>query len=95
MRYGGNTSCVEVRLDDDTLIIFALTTNQRGGKKAVGGLCALIAHTNTHSQPFRQQNLSRDAVRVPGIPARGQAVLKLGVLGRPRLGKSRCAANVE
>jgi len=29
MRYGGNTSCVEVRLDDDTLIIFDAGTGIR------------------------------------------------------------------
>ena len=29
MRYGGNTACVEVRLDDDTLIIFDAGTGIR------------------------------------------------------------------
>src|SRR5882672_514703 len=29
MRYGGNTSCVEVRLNDDTLIIFDAGTGLR------------------------------------------------------------------
>ncbi len=38
MRYGGNTSCVEVRLDDSALLIFDAGT----GLRALGQ--ALLAH---------------------------------------------------
>jgi CheY-like chemotaxis protein/phosphoribosyl 1,2-cyclic phosphodiesterase len=52
LRYGGNTSCVEVRTDDDTLLIFDCGTGARGLGLALAQAGPVRAHlfiTHTHS----------------------------------------------
>lgn len=52
LRYGGNTPCVEVRTDDDTLLIFDCGTGARGLGLALAQAGPVRAHlfiTHTHS----------------------------------------------
>src|SRR3954462_7755433 len=52
LRYGGNTACVEVRTDDDTLLIFDCGTGARGLGLALAQAGPVRAHlfiTHTHS----------------------------------------------
>ena len=67
MRYGGNTSCVEVRLDDDTLIIFDAGTGIRALGQALlaqpGPVRALVL------EPCALGSYSRDSLFAPAYIA--------------------------
>ncbi len=66
MRYGGNTSCVEVRLNDNTLIVFDAGTGIRPLGKS------LLAQPGPRaglpfSQPYALGSYSRLTVFCPSI----------------------------
>jgi hypothetical protein len=95
MRYGGNTSCVEVRLDDDTLIIFDAGTGIRAGSGVAG------APGPVHAYLFLSHALgsySRDSLFAPAYIAG----TKLTILGpehghltlEKRSSRARCGARI-
>src|SRR5271155_644160 len=71
---------IGVRAGNDAFVILALAADERCWKKAVRSYCVLMFDSDPNRQSFRQQNLSHDAVRVPGVPAASQPLLQLGIV---------------